>query len=129
MAVYSPHTTFDAVNGGVNDWLLIPFGKFVKNISMGVRNYQYEIKMQLLYSCHLCPKIGPGKSKPLQEVDTGVGPGRLVVLNQPILLDEAIEKLKNHLKLPHLRLAVGVSVDRGKTFMLIRKYWLKLSNS
>ena len=44
MAVYSPHTTFDAVNGGVNDWLLIPFGKFVKNISMGVRNYQYEIK-------------------------------------------------------------------------------------
>ena len=44
MAVYSPHTTFDAVNGGVNDWLLIPFGKFVKNISMGVRIYQYEIK-------------------------------------------------------------------------------------
>ena len=33
MAVYSPHTTFDAVNEGVNDWLLIPFGKFVKNIS------------------------------------------------------------------------------------------------
>jgi dinuclear metal center YbgI/SA1388 family protein len=81
VAVYSPHTTFDAVNGGVNDWLLIPFG--------------------------------PGESKPLQEVDTGVGPGRLVVLNQPILLNDAIEKLKNHLNLPYLRLAVGVSVDRG----------------
>ena len=127
--MYSPHTTFDAVNGGVNDWLLIPFGKFVKNISMGVRNYQYEINflvpLQLSYSSYLCRKLGPGESKPLQEVDTGVGPGRLVVLNQPILLNDAIEKLKNHLKLPHLRLAVGVSVDRGKTFMLIRKYWLK----
>ena len=124
MAVYSPHTTFDAVNEGVNDWLLIPFGKFVKNISK--RNvseifWPTEIIIQLF----LCPQIGPGESKPLQEVDTGVGPGRLVVLKQPILLNDAIEKLKNHLKLPHLRLAVGVSVDRGKTFMLIRKYWLK----
>ena len=78
----------------------------------------------IIVQLFLCPQIGPGESKPLQEVDTGVGPGRLVVLNQPILLNDAIEKLKNHLKLPHLRLAVGVSVDRGKTFML-SKYWFK----
>ena len=121
MAVYSPHTTFDAVNGGVNDWLLVPFGKCVKNIFMRVRSYDCKIKflglLQLLYSSYLWPKIGPGDIKPLQEVDTGVGPGRLVVLNQPILLNDAIEKLKNHLKLDHLRLAVGVSIDRGKTFV------------
>ena len=117
MAVYSPHTTLDAVNGGVNDWLVIPFGKCVKNIFMSVRSYNFFGLLQLLYSSYLWPKIGPGESKPLQEVDTGVGPGRLVVLNQPILLNDAIEKLKNHLKLDHLRLAVGVSIDRGKTFV------------
>ena len=88
-------------------------------------NTKLKGPLQLLYSSYLCPKIGPGESKPLQEVDTGVGPGRLVVLNQPILLNDAIEKLKNHLKLPHLRLAVGVSVHRGKTFVLIRKFWRK----
>ena len=90
-----------------------------------LKSLKFLDPLQLLYSSYLCPKIGPGESKPLQEVDTGVGPGRLVVLKQPILLNDAIEKLKNHLKLPHLRLAVGVSVDRGKAFMLIRNYWLK----
>ena len=44
VAVYSPHTTFDAVNGGVNDWLLVPFGKCVKNIFMRVRSYDCKIK-------------------------------------------------------------------------------------
>lgn len=27
IAVYSPHTAYDALDGGVNDWLLQPFGK------------------------------------------------------------------------------------------------------
>ena len=27
IAVYSPHTSFDALKGGVNDWLIEPFGK------------------------------------------------------------------------------------------------------
>ena len=27
IAVYSPHTAFDALNGGVNDWMLKPFGE------------------------------------------------------------------------------------------------------
>ncbi len=26
VAIYSPHTSYDAVQGGVNDWLLKPFG-------------------------------------------------------------------------------------------------------
>jgi len=28
IAVYSPHTSFDAVSGGVNDWLASAFGMF-----------------------------------------------------------------------------------------------------
>ena len=29
IALYSPHTALDAVRGGVNDWLLEPFGKII----------------------------------------------------------------------------------------------------
>ena len=29
IAVYSPHTSYDAVKGGVNDWLVQPFGKMI----------------------------------------------------------------------------------------------------
>jgi putative NIF3 family GTP cyclohydrolase 1 type 2 len=28
IAVYSPHTSFDAISGGVNDWLASGFGMF-----------------------------------------------------------------------------------------------------
>ena len=28
VALYSPHTAFDAVQDGVNDWLISPFGKW-----------------------------------------------------------------------------------------------------
>lgn len=27
IALYSPHTSFDAIVDGVNDWLISPFGK------------------------------------------------------------------------------------------------------
>ena len=32
IAVYSPHTTYDAVKDGLTDWLISPFGKFVEEI-------------------------------------------------------------------------------------------------
>merc|ERR1719158_102010 len=54
IALYSPHTSFDALDGGVNDWLLKPFGD--------------------------------GNTKPLKEDSMGVGPGRLTVLNCPLIL-------------------------------------------
>lgn len=28
IAVFSPHTTYDTLDGGVNDWLISPFGLF-----------------------------------------------------------------------------------------------------
>lgn len=30
IAIYSPHTTWDVVQGGVNDWLASAFGEFSK---------------------------------------------------------------------------------------------------
>jgi dinuclear metal center YbgI/SA1388 family protein len=32
IAVYSPHTTWDSIDGGINDWILKPFGAlFIQN--------------------------------------------------------------------------------------------------
>lgn len=38
IAVYSPHTSFDAIQGGVNDWLLQPFGT-INDRLMNVINF------------------------------------------------------------------------------------------
>ena len=39
-------------------------------------------------------------------------------LSSPISLDEAVEKVKLHLGLAHLRLATAVGVKKGKSFLL-----------
>ena len=57
---------------------------------------------------------GTGDSKPLEPNDSGIGPGRFIALHQSLFLNEAIEKLKDHLRLPHLRLALGVNDKIGK---------------
>lgn len=82
IALYSPHTSFDTIVGGVNDWLLQPFGT--------------------------------GECKPLEINESGVGPGRVTTLHQPLPLNEVVEKLKSHLHLSHLRLALGMNVDKDK---------------
>ena len=57
---------------------------------------------------------GSGDTKALEPNDSGIGPGRFMALHQTILLKEAIEKLKSHLRLPHLRLALGVNDNKGR---------------
>lgn len=47
----------------------------------------------------------------LQPPLPGHGQGRLSVLDQPVTLATAIQKMKSHLGLSHLRLALG----QGKT--------------
>ena len=59
IAVYSPHTALDAVAGGVNDWLLSPFGTtplfiiifkiyFIK-VQLGVINWFVNLQLQRFY--------------------------------------------------------------------------------
>ena len=40
VAVYSPHTCWDAVEGGLNDWLISPFGLFLL-----LRTYGYLLSL------------------------------------------------------------------------------------
>lgn len=83
MAVYSPHTALDAVEGGINDWLAESFGK------------------------HRAEPIEPFID-PHCEATSGAsraGQGRRVALKRPVGLTALLKRLKAHLDLPQLRVA------------------------
>lgn len=82
IALYSPHTTWDSVRGGVTDWL-------AKAIS------DAESKVIL-----------PGAGT---ETKTDVGHGRLVELNTPITLTDAIERVKRHTGIKHVHVSIGIN--------------------
>uniref|UniRef100_A0A8B9RC67 Uncharacterized protein n=1 Tax=Astyanax mexicanus TaxID=7994 RepID=A0A8B9RC67_ASTMX len=44
----------------------------------------------------------------------GCGQGRHVVLDEPLSVGVAVQKMKTHLGLPHLRLALGEQKTLGK---------------
>lgn len=44
----------------------------------------------------------------------GCGQGRHVVLNEPLSVAVAVQRMKTHLGLPHLRLALGEQKTLGK---------------
>lgn len=77
--VYSPHTALDCVEGGVNDWLAEAVGKG-------------QVSAVL-------PREGGLTGNSLQ------GVGRRITLAQPVPLDEAVQRVKVHLGVGHLRLA------------------------
>jgi dinuclear metal center YbgI/SA1388 family protein len=73
--VYSPHTALDASEGGLNDWL--------------------------------ASAIGPGIALPIEPTPGAerTGQGRLLRLDAPTRLDQAIANIKAHLELELLRVA------------------------
>ena len=75
--VYSPHTALDAAPGGINEWL----GAL----------------------------LGPGAGRPIVAHPSGndLGAGRLVELDSPVALAEAIALIKAGLGLPMLRVAAS----------------------
>lgn len=50
----------------------------------------------------------------LQPLLLNTGMGRLCTLDEPVSLATMIERIKGHLKLAHLRLALGVGKTLGK---------------
>lgn len=83
IAVYSPHTSFDSVKGGVNDWLALAF------------------------------KTVLDTATPIQpsEHNSAYGMGRLCTLKNKISIDEAVEMIKQHTNLKHVRLARARRTD------------------
>ncbi|MBU0677230.1 MAG: Nif3-like dinuclear metal center hexameric protein [Verrucomicrobia bacterium] len=76
LAVYSPHTALDAAPGGVNDWLADALGE----------GDRYCIQPQ------------PGS-------DSCIGQGRVVHLNDPVTLRTLARRIRNRLRLKHVRIA------------------------
>ncbi|KAB0792861.1 hypothetical protein PPYR_14820 [Photinus pyralis] len=77
IAVYSPHTSWDSVRGGVNDWLAQAFDVNEKT---------------------------PVNQDP---ANPECGSGRLCSLSKPIPVEELVDAIKSHIGIPHLRLALG----------------------
>ncbi len=75
LTVYSPHTALDAASGGMGDWL--------------------------------ARALGPGRVTPVvpHVSDPRAGAGRFVRLDQPLALERAVELVKAHLDLSHVRLS------------------------
>ncbi|XP_053971748.1 NIF3-like protein 1 isoform X2 [Hylaeus volcanicus] len=83
IAVYSPHTTFDSVKGGVNDWLASAFKHVLSS------------------------------SKPIEanETNSEYGFGRFCTLKKKIAIEQAVELVKELTGLEHVRLARARQTD------------------
>ncbi|VEN55819.1 unnamed protein product [Callosobruchus maculatus] len=88
IAVFSPHTSWDAIKDGVNDWL--------------------------------CTMFKTKSSKPIlpNSENPTIGMGRLLDLEFPITLTRAINLIKQHLGLGHVRVGLGKHKSLDTDFIL-----------
>ncbi|KAM8837753.1 NIF3-like protein 1 isoform 2-T6 [Spinachia spinachia] len=160
MAIFSPHTSWDSVKGGVNDWLVGGLGsgqvsvlsqalggasqihklEFTVTSAEELNDVMKELKTcdresTLQYSAHrpdnggfhvsvtcsdsaLPPSVqallrhnAASLSLSILKLEKpplpGHGQGRLIVLDQPVTVATAVQNMKSHLGLSHLRLALG----------------------
>lgn len=96
IAVFSPHTSWDVVVGGGNDWILSAFS---------TQNQE---------------PIIPNAENPI------AGVGRYATLPEAIKLDEAIKCIKEHFQIPHLRLALAKDKDESKWYLIKVTHWYYL---
>ncbi|XP_077080779.1 NIF3-like protein 1 [Siphateles boraxobius] len=160
IAIFSPHTSWDSVEGGVNDWLVGGMGSGQVSVlsqahSCGPQKHRLEFSsmnkeelnslleqlrhiegsetfqcstirnesggQQVNLTCNSSALTAavqimlsnPHASKSLNITQVqqppllGCGQGRLSVLDKPVSVSTAVQKMKTHLGLPHLRLALG----------------------
>ncbi|XP_072163799.1 NIF3-like protein 1 [Diadema setosum] len=159
IAIYSAHTCYDAVEGGVNDWLLEAFGgiracrpvepspalqtpsgdeyslsflTYDANGAMtvqkmaGVSNVTSMTLNKGMVKVHMtCTKSSLGDvvvtiqqmsdadAKSIEITQLAIAPlittgmGRTAGLNNPVSTREIIQKIKTHLKLDHVQVAMG----------------------
>ncbi|XP_029933716.1 NIF3-like protein 1 isoform X2 [Myripristis murdjan] len=161
IAVFSPHTSWDSVKGGVNDWLVGGLGSgqvsvLSQALGSASQNHKLEFTVRnaeelntvmeglkaldsgaplqhsvtssdnsgihISLTCSdsaLTPSVqtllrhsAPSQSLSILQLQKhplpGHGQGRLSILEQPLTVAMAVQKMKSHLGLKHLRLALGV---------------------
>uniref|UniRef100_A0A3Q1GT07 NIF3-like protein 1 n=1 Tax=Acanthochromis polyacanthus TaxID=80966 RepID=A0A3Q1GT07_9TELE len=160
IAIFSPHTSWDSVKGGVNDWLVGGLGsgqvsvlsqalsgashchklEFVVRSTEELNTVMEELKacdggttlqhsasrpdnsgIHVSITCSdsaltssvqtLLRHNAPSQSFSILNLEKpplpGHGQGRLSVLDEPVTVATAVQKMKSHLGLNHLRLALG----------------------
>ncbi|KAM9837339.1 NIF3-like protein 1 isoform 2-T4 [Aulostomus maculatus] len=158
IAVFSPHTSWDSVKGGVNDWLVGGLGSGQVSVltqALGCTSHSHKLEftvrnaeefntvreelrdcgtlqhsvsradspeIHVSLSCSdsvlassvqkLSRHSSASQSLSITKLEKpplpGHGQGRLSILDQPVTVATAIKKMKSHLGLSHLRLALGV---------------------
>ncbi|XP_062592981.1 NIF3-like protein 1 [Saccostrea cucullata] len=161
IAIYSPHTSYDALAGGVNDWLMEAFDtkstspvtpsvastgpqnkRMQITVPRSVQDNLYKVvngiqntlvtmqelnqdlsQINILCSNGTIPTIlqsTQGFGDKIQSTELldlqkapkpGYGMGRIGKLTSPISVSEAVERVKRHLGLAHVRLATGVGCE------------------
>ncbi|XP_071110967.1 NIF3-like protein 1 [Haliotis cracherodii] len=167
IAIYSPHTCYDALSGGVNDWLISAFdmkntkpveqsegcGEFgcqvdivtetagasklvlaltdksiprritTSALSLHEKTEQDVTRVSVSCSKSDVPRLvdsaqsHPGvvsiEKRQIEKVPlVGYGMGRVGKLTSPLSLAEAVERVKTHLGLEHVRLASASGIDK-----------------
>ncbi|XP_061765420.1 NIF3-like protein 1 isoform X1 [Nerophis ophidion] len=161
MAIFSPHTSWDSVRGGVNDWLvgglgpgqvsvlsqayialehthMVEFKSRSENLDALLEelttHFEQDIEVTLQDAQRIdgdyrqvrlhcsgsvltpvvdkvfqriinCRSLHIFKCEKAPRLDHGQG--RLSVLSQPVTVSTAVQKMKSHLGLKHVRLAIG----------------------
>lgn len=82
IALYSPHTSWDSVRGGVTDWL----AKSIPHANSGVIT-----------------------KAPGTKLGDDVGEGRLCDVGKTLTIADAVELVKAHIGMPTVQLSLGVS--------------------
>ncbi|XP_022672881.1 NIF3-like protein 1 isoform X1 [Varroa destructor] len=92
IAVYSPHTSWDHVHGGVNDWLAKAFN-------------QHPLKIDDIQQLKALPQDLP-------EGFPGAGIGRKLTLEKPVSFEDALRMVKQHVRLERVRVARPLQVKQ-----------------
>lgn len=101
--VYSPHTAFDVINGGINDWIISIFDVKCKQ---PIEPFKGD--------CSDHTSLSNGDDKSLY------GAGRICELTAAISLDQAVNLLKKRFKLPNLLVAQPRRSDTANESSMIR---------
>ncbi|XP_067938971.1 NIF3-like protein 1 [Watersipora subatra] len=125
MAVFSPHTSHDVAEDGVNDWLLAAFGDVsdkhsvtkcedIVCVEKSLLSESDQICLESAAGVDIKSSFGPFCYIPRQaslsltpEAVTTIGCGRKALLKSPLTISQIVDLAKKHLKLPHIRVALG----------------------
>ena len=110
IAIYAPHTGLDGTPGGINDWLLSGFGAgSIKCLK------KQDVPAVLLAGAGLqaadeAPAAGSSFPSPVDCLNANItsapfGEGRILNLETPISLSDAVAAVKKHLELGSVQLA------------------------